>query len=393
MAVFQKITNKWCTTVITGAVLGLFPNAMAMAQTSSDDLLPIPQNRPSVESYSLPPGPGSPSNENVLQGPVDADAPLARPTTAPPPATPARTPSPVPAPESDRPAAVPAPTSRASGQVQQQAGEATSQAENTEEPIVPETDSAPLNAEERQQPTNPSADSNLPSTQTVAEPVPETATNDWLMLSFAALLLVLLSALLLWRARRASPKQIESEEPDRSETLPIGHVAPLPKPLQPEPAIALGFKPHAANATLINAVLSFELTLSNHGSDVLTGIKVNGAMAQAEQKDSSNPVLADLSPLREVQDLQAGEAEKILSEFRIPLASIRPILFGSQALFVPLVRISIEFTDGSGFQHFQTASYLVGREHQPPRPKMAAFRLDLGPRSFAPLGYRALSAV
>lgn len=376
---------------MTGAALGLFPNAAAMAQTSGDDVLPNPQNRPSVESYSLPPGPNSRSEENVLQGPVDADVPLARPPAAPSPATPARTPTPVPAPESNRPAAVPAPASRASGEVQQPAGEPPSRTENTEEPTAPEADSTPLNADERQQPINPSADSNLPSTQTAAEPVPETATDDWLLLSFAALLLVLLGALFFWRARRTSPQQVEPVISDRTESPPIGPIAQVAEPIQPAPTIALDFRPHAANATLINAVLSFELTLTNHGSDVVTGIKVSGAMVQAEQQGGAGPVSIDLSPLREIQTLPTGEDEKIITEFRVPLASIRPILFQSQALFVPTVHISIEYTDGSGFQHFQTAAYLVGREHQPPRPKMAPFRLDLGPRSFTPLGYRALT--
>jgi hypothetical protein len=211
-------------------------------------------------------------------------------------------------------------------------------------------------------------------------------------LSFVALLLVLLSALFLWRARRAAPGPIPSGKAERTQSGPTGPVSKFQEPIQPAPAIALSFRPHSANATLLNAVLSFELRLSNHGSDVLTGIRVNGAMVQADDDGRRDPVLADLSPLREVQDIQTGESETILAEFRVPLAAIRPISFRSQALFIPLVHISIEFTDGSGFQHFQTVSYLVGREHQPPRPKMAPFRLDLGPRSFAPLGYRALAA-
>jgi len=116
-------------------------------------------------------------------------------------------------------------------------------------------------------------------------------------------------------------------------------------------------------------------------------------MVQAENEGGADPRSADLSPLHEVEKLVAGEDVTILTEFRVPLASIRPIMFRSQALYVPLVHVSIEYTDGSGFQHFQSATYLVGTEHQPPRPKMAPLRLDLGPRRFAPLGYRALTVV
>lgn len=388
MAVFLTSMNKWGTTLLAGAVLGLFPNAMAIAQSADDDLLPIPQNRPSVESYSLPPGPDNSSSQNVLQGPVDEDIPLTGPAVAPPPATPARTPTPVPAPENTSPAATSAPGNSTNSQVQQPVSPAPPRPDRTEETPAPDSASPPLQADERPAPTGRPDDTSLSPTKPVAEPP---ATTDWFHLSFVALLLVLLSALLLWRTRRASPKQTDPGEADRTESLPTDPISRPPEPIQPVPTIALAFQPHAANATLLNAVLSFELTLSNHGSDILTDIRVNGAMVQADQKDGSDPVVADLSPLREVQNLRTGEDEKILTEFRIPLASIRPILFRSQALFVPLVHISIEFTDGSGFQHFQTAAYLVGKEHQPPRPKMAPFRLDMGPRSFAPLGYRTLT--
>lgn len=392
-AVFQAITNKRCAAVLTGAILGLFPAATAVAQSSDDGLLPIPQNRPSVESYSLPPGPGSRSDEAVVQGPVDEDVPQPRPILPPPTATPARAPPPSPEPESSRSAAVPAPTNRASDDVRQPASDVPPRAENTESPSVPEPDLASPGAAERQGPMDPSTDAASPSAQTAAEPDPESSTNQWLLLSFAALLLGMLGALLFWRARRAPPQQVDALVSERTESPPPEPAPPIAEPVQPAPTIALDFRPHAANATLINAVLSFELTLANQGRDSLTEIKVNGAMVQAEKDGGTNPASIDLSPLGEVQNLAAGTDDKILTEFRVPLATIRPIEFRSQALFVPLVHISIEYTDGSGFQHLQTATYMVGTEHQPPRAKMAPFRLDLGPRSFSPLGYRALQVV
>ena len=385
-AVSQTITNKCCTVILAGAALGLLPYATAVAQVPGEELAPIPKNRPSVESYSLPPGPDNPSDNNGLQGPVDPDIPLARPTAPP---APARTPTPVPAPENSRPVAIPAPISRPGGEVQQP--EREPRAESTEAPSAPAPDLAPLTADEGQRPVDPPADAALPSPRTAAEPAPESASNDWLLLSFGALLLVLLGATFFWRARRTKPPAVEPLLSERTKSPSIDPIPPVTEPIQPGPTIALDFRPHAANATLINAVLSFELTLSNQGGDALTGIKVNGAMVQAENEGGADPGSIDLSPLHEVEKLVAGKDEKILTEFRVPLASIRPIVFRSQALFVPLVHISIEYTDGSGFQHFQSATYLVGTEHQPPRPKMAPLRLDLGPRRFTPLGYRALT--
>lgn len=389
-AVSQTITNKCCTVILAGAVFVLLPDATALAQVPGDELAPVPQNRPSVESYSLPPGPDSPSEDNGLQGPVDPEVPLARPSAPPPPArTPV--PVPVPAPESNRPVPVQTPASRRSDDVQQQERNAPPTSESTGSSSPPDPDLLPQTADEGQRPVDSPAEAPLPSPETAAEPVPEAATNDWLLLSLGALLLVLLGATIFWRARHARPPAAEPLRPGRTEPLSTDPIPPVTEPIRPTPTIALDFRPLAANATLINAVLSFELTLSNQGTDALSGIRVNGVMVQAEKDGGTDPGSIDLSPLHEVEKLVTGAEEKILSEFRVPLASIRPIVFRSQALFVPLVHISIEYIDGSGFQHFQTATYLVGTEHQPPRPKMAPLRLDLGPRRFEPLGYRALT--
>lgn len=365
-----------------------------MAQPASDEPLPVPQSRPSVESYSLPPGPSSAPAKNGLQGPVDADIPLVEPTIVTPRPTPAKPLPSLRTPDSDSPATKPAVIDKRADPPQPTVKQTPHRTEATVEQPAPETVSPPVEttiaADEGQESTATPADTNSTQTEILAEPVPETATNDWILLSFAALLFVLLGALFLWRARNAAPKQSTVTVPDRATASLPNDIAKLPEPLQPVPAISIGFQPNSANATLINAVLGFELTLSNHGGGDLTDIRVNGTMVQAQNHGTGDPVLADLSPLRELPNLPTGHTEKIVAEFRIPLGGIRPIQFQSQALFVPLVQISIEFTDGSGVQHLQTAAYLVGQEHQPPRPKMAPFRLDLGPRRFAPLGHRVL---
>lgn len=369
-----------------------------MAQTSGDEPLPVPQSRPSVESYSLPPGPDSNPKQNVLQGPVDAEIPLAGPTTVTPSAAPAKAPTPLRTPETGNPATAPATIDSAANRVQQPVGQAPLRPEATDENSAPDTGSSAIptepktTADESHGSTAAPADANSLPTTPLAEPVPENAANDWTLLAFAALLFVLLGALFLWRARRATPKQAIVTEADRSTSDLTGEVAETPEPLLPEPAITIGFQPRSANATLFNAVLGFELTLTNHGREDLADIKVSGAMVQAEDHGVRDPLAADFPLLQEVPRLQTGGTEKIITEFRVPLAGIRPIQFGAQALFVPLVQISIAWTDGSGAPHLQTAAFLVGQEHQPPRPKMAPFRLDLGPRSFAPLGHRPVAA-
>ena len=406
MVVFQSIAHNRIRNILTGAALLLLPGAVAMAQTSVDEPLPNPRTQPSVENYSLPPGPDNEPKNNVLQGPVDADVPVARPPIVTPRTAPAKVP-----PKSGAP--VVRSIDNSDSQERQPAEPAPVRPKAADEIVQPEPEVSITGpaaaADESLEPTEAQAetvDPNPNPPEAATEPSAPTTAFDWRLLLAGALFAMLLGAILFWRPRKASRKPLAAAEADPETTgladditktpppldpPPVPVTAPVAKPVVP-PVIAISFRPRSANATLFNAVLAFELTLSNHSDEVLRGIRVFGDMVQAGEHDTSDSGLTDLSPLHEVPDLKAGDTEAIISEFRVPLTSIDPIVFRSQALFVPQVHISIEFTDSAGFRHFQTTAYLVGQEHQPPRQKMAPFRLDTGPRSFTPLGHRPLAA-
>lgn len=397
MAVYQTSTHIWFRVLLTGAMLALLLSTGALAQNSSDDPLLLPQTPPPTESYSLPPGPNAQADQNVFQGPVDEDVPQIEPTIIVPRNSPANVPPPAPAPETSESTKMPAVAENRPSQAREPVRQVTIQSSATKSQSSPNASLSPRNQEspvlESREPSDTLSDTNLQPSESLEEPTQISAntTTNWLFWILAALLFVLLSATYLWRRWRHSMTQSIIIEPEITKPRQSGLKTKPPEPVQSAPAITLGFQPHSANATLINAVLGFELTLSNLGVELLTGLKVTGTMVQAKDNDARNPVLADLSPLREIQNLQIGETEKIIAEFRVPLATIQPILFQSQALFVPLIHLSIEFTDGSAFRHFQSATYLIGQEHEPPRAKMAPFRLDLGPCSFAPLGHRPIA--
>jgi hypothetical protein len=395
MTVFQIAADIMFRAFLTVAVLGLFPASLAVAQTPNDIPLPDSPNRTAVESYSLPPGPGNGADKSDVVGPVDAEVPLARPITGPPRNAPAKASLRLPLPTSARPAARPTAAETTADRVQAPVNQAQSRSESKETTSAPDPGPPATEAvtalDENQEITATTADREISPAETPTEPVTQNPSNDGILFSFAALLIVLLGVLFFWRVRKAPPKQAMSTASDRAKSGLTGKIAKLSVPPRPAPAITIDFQPRSANATLFNAVLGFELTLSNDGSEDLVDVRISGSMVQAEGHGPREPMPDALSPLHELETLRTGGAETISSEFRVPLASIRPIQFGSQALFVPLVQISIEFTDGSGFQHIQIAVFLIGQEHQPPRPKMAPFRLDMGPRSFNPLGYRLLS--
>lgn len=398
-SVFEIAIRTLSRTALIGLALVLSPVAGAQAQVSDDPAVPLPQSSPSVESYSLPPGPNSNPQQDGLQGPVAPDIPLANPMIVTPRTVPAPTRR---TPPSDSQSGVPAQTERS-------ADRALSQPDRQPDPVPQSSKSPPANtadsaaaqpAPEANEPPHPTTGPrNIASSPaaTPSLPVDESPISDWLLWLAAALLAALLGTILLLRKRRARPEQRVAAplvpKPDSGARQMPETVTGISKALPPVPAPSLlvGFQPRSANATLINAVLNFELTLSNPASENISDIRITGTMIQARNHGNSDHASIPLSSLANIEQLRNGESEKVVGEFRIPLNSIDPILFQSQALFVPMVQLSFEFADAAGRQHVQTASFLVGREHQPPRPKMAPFRLDLGPRSFAPLGYRALT--
>ncbi|MEH6790208.1 hypothetical protein [Parasphingorhabdus sp.] len=395
----QIIARNGLNSALTGALLVLLPGAAAMAQTPGENLAPIPPNRPSVESYSLPPGPGSETENNSVQGPVDPETPAVSPSVEPRRSTPAPGPVERTAPSGSQPSEPASVSAPAPVRMQQP------RPVPTDEPVAtgtPDTQTEipaqqPEPAASGLPPADAPAAEDSPLPQPLAEPRQE---NDsaWLLLLLAGLIVAALGGFLVWRARRTAAKQPVAPpvaRPNRVRPPRPAPAAPAPpkiaEPLPPAPSLAVGFLPRSANTTLFNAVLGFELTVQNSTGEALTEIAVSGAMLQAKGGGDRTLDGQGLAPLHELAVLGTGAEERMAAEFRLPLTSIDPISFQSQSLFVPLVRIAIEFTDSSGGRHMQTASFLVGKEHQPPRPKMAPLRLDLGPRSFAPLGHRTLT--
>ncbi len=180
---------------------------------------------------------------------------------------------------------------------------------------------------------------------------------------------------------------------------PAAHTTPVDAPSHKAPLkteqsdhLQIKFTASGASSTLLNAVLDYTVTLTNQSDQNLENIELYGAMMQADTETAKGTDVHDGHLLHKIESLASGESLELTGNIRLPLNAIRPITFKSQALFIPLARFIAEYRnqDGSGQQ--QTASFIVGREYDPPRPKMAPFRLDLGPGSFGPVGQRPLNA-
>ncbi len=155
--------------------------------------------------------------------------------------------------------------------------------------------------------------------------------------------------------------------------------------------LRIEFTANGASSTLLNAVLNYAITLTNMSEKDMRDICLSGLMMQADSEIARNHDEQKGELLHRTQSLPAGETATLEGDIRLPLSAIRPITFKSQALFIPLARFVVQYTDHQDVENEQSASFIVGREYEPPRPKMAPFRLDLGPRSFSPVGQRALN--
>lgn len=168
-------------------------------------------------------------------------------------------------------------------------------------------------------------------------------------------------------------------------------------PISAEP-LAFVLEATRLSATLVNATLSYRLTVTNHGPVALSDIAIGGDMISAhasrameEQLGLSGP---DLPDLHRIADLAPGEQVVLAGEMRLPLAAVTPIRNGSAQLFVPLARIDAWATAAGGGAVRARAAFLVGQS--PPLPeainaRLQPFRLDLGPRVYDQIGQRALA--
>ncbi len=184
--------------------------------------------------------------------------------------------------------------------------------------------------------------------------------------------------------------------------------APLIRPVAPQPPksakpevgrnsdtvdhLKIEFIASGASSTLLNAVLNYTITLTNTSDADLHDINLSGAMMQADAATARDDGIQTGHMLHQIENLSAGETVTLTGDIRLPLNAIRPIIFKSQALFIPLARFGVVYADQNDAQHQQSLSFIVGREYEPPRPKMAPFRLDLGPKIFHPVGQRPLNA-
>ncbi len=358
-----------------------------------------------------------------VQGPPDGLFPPATstPTTSPPPVVlPAPAPAPAPTP-TPTPTPTPAPVRERERAPQ---GEAESQpvstaASDSEGQTRVPTDlplPLPLPAETTVEPAPGSA------APTAVNPAPVSATPEWLPL--AALgggALLVGGGWLAWRRRQrgkylALPAPALAAPPTPK---PAGKAAPQPAPAKAaapakpvaRPAavkasgaaarlgrradLSLGFELLAAQSTLVNLRLRYAVIVHNTGAidAVETTLRI-GLFAGANVNPQGISQWFSLDEERGLHGsitIPPGGEHRFEGELAAPLDALSPVTIDGKSFAVPLVVLDVRYGHGPGEAPIEGQvgkAFVVGRESGVAGAKLAPFRLDQGPTSFAPLGAR-----
>jgi hypothetical protein len=158
--------------------------------------------------------------------------------------------------------------------------------------------------------------------------------------------------------------------------------------------MAVALSTRRLSATLMNTALTYELTLTNTGTEAIGPIAVSGDMIGAHASIPPKVLLetaADGEPHHRIPRLEPGESAAMSGELRLPLAAITPIHNGAATLFVPLARFRVlAFRDGRPPVSANHA-FVIGEEPQTPGAALKPFRLDLGPRLYSSTTQRELA--
>lgn len=286
---------------------------------------------------------------------------------------------------------------------------------------------APASSEPNPPSTLPSARSTPDNEAEASPPAPgEPQRQPWLLI-LGGVAVLLFAASAAWSALRRwnraeddsavsfTARELDEDgdgditsKPDTPQREALGNTAePLPEPIPAAPIVvtatraadtpAVSLEARRMSATLVNATLTYRLTITNTGSEPLENMEIGGDMIAAHATRSTEEQLASgttvLPGLHYVASLAPGESVTLGGDIRLPLAAIRPIRHGQASLFVPLARFSASWTCGDGARKSRASTFLVGQLPAGVSDRLQPFRLDLGPRMYGELGQRQLAGI
>jgi len=397
----------------------VFCAASASAQSGTTFQLP-----PDSDSTARPQaqGPIDVEGENrsapiVIGSPTPTATPRATPTVQPSPrATPAATATPTP--RATRPAAEgrPLPTSERTVETREVLQEPARQnrtAASTPDPAADTVD-APGEIAPEAEGANTAAPSTAVPVEDVApaptiapNPEPAPATRElpewaWLAGLAAALVALLAVGFAIRKRMRAGKGEVgvamsPAPQPEADDKAP-GTAAPAastaaPSAATPTPQMAaLEVKAQALtlSRSVMNASVSYRLTLVNRGRNAISDIRLNGELTTAHGSVPTEQLLADpahsFPELHALDRLEPGERATLRGEVRLPLREVRALRQGNVPIFVPLLRMTARANEVEP----RAYTYVIGTQSAQQNERASPFRLDEPPRSYTPLTTRPI---
>lgn len=158
------------------------------------------------------------------------------------------------------------------------------------------------------------------------------------------------------------------------------------------------FEAMAAQSTLVNFRLHYAVTLTNDGpvdaANVTLRIGLFAGTQASERGVAQWLVLPDQGIHHGAESIAAGAQHRFEGELAAPLDALGPMQVDGRTLAIALMALDARYHHKAGDAPLDgqvARAFVVGRE--PPtkegqNAKLAPFRLDQGPTSFAPLGTR-----
>ena len=233
--------------------------------------------------------------------------------------------------------------------------------------------------------------------------VPSSSSASWWPIAAGlGLFGLLLAAVAAFRRSRKRTAHYETVDEPATTAAPLNTAIPIspadkyvPQIPTSKPRLSIDFIPEKASISFTALTVRGELRIINQSDLPAKNMQLRATLisASAQQKtqiSSFHNALLD-TQAEYLGDTQAGEGIVKRIELTVPLADLQSFPLGDQQLFVPILVGNIAYSDEAGIlSETSKIACMIGREANPPKPKMAPLRLDLGPRSFSPLGQRPL---
>jgi len=194
---------------------------------------------------------------------------------------------------------------------------------------------------------------------------------------------------------RSREKPVDETEKSASKTETKEETAPGKPRARPE--LEMRFIPESAMLSFANLTLRGELKIANIGKAMARKVQLcSGAICASDNHNEEIVAFfgsVGAQDYQSIDNIRKGERLSVSLEITLPREELKSYTVQGRLICVPIMLAEIRYSGlHEGSEQSMRISAMVGPEATPPSDKIGALRLDLGPRSFSPLGQRPIDA-